>query len=139
MSQINIGRVIGGGLLAGVVYNCGEAFLNLVILKEAGDEMVKKLSIPPIGDAFIMKATLMMFIVGIVTVFVYAAMRPRFGPGPKTAAIAGVLVWFLAFVYFAMMATWMGLFEMGPTLIGLAFELPEAILAALAGAWLYKE
>lgn len=139
MSNINVGRVIGGGLLAGIVYNAGEAFLNLVILKDAADAMVKKLNIPPVGDDFIMRATLMMFVVGIVNVFLYAAMRPRFGAGPKTAAIAGVFVWFLAFVYFAIMATWMGLFEMSASLIGLAFELPEAILASLAGAWIYKE
>ena len=139
MSSINVGRVIGGGLVAGIVYNAGEAFLNLVILKDAADAMVKKLNIPPVGDEFIMKATLMMFVVGIVNVFLYAAMRPRFGAGPKTALIAGVFVWFLAFFYFAMMATWMGVFELSPSLIGLAFELPEAILASLAGAWIYKE
>ena len=139
MSNINAGRVIGGGLVAGVVYNAGEAFLNLVILKDAADAMVKKLNIPPVGDEFIMKATFMMFVVGIVNVFLYAAIRPRFGVGPKTAVIAGLLVWFLGFVYFALMATWMGLFEMSPSVIGLAFELPEAILASLAGAWIYKE
>ncbi len=139
MSNINVGRVIGGGLLAGVVYNAGEAFLNLVILKDAGDAMVKRLSIPPIGDEFIMKATLMMFVVGVVNIFLYAAIRPRFGPGPKTAAFAGLAIWFLSFVYLSLMMTWMGVFEMGPTITGLAFELVEAILASLAGAWIYKE
>ena len=139
MSNINVGRVLGGGLLAGVVYNAGEAFLNLVILKDAGDAMVKRLSIPAIGDDFIMKATLMMFVVGVVNVFLYAAMRPRFGPGPKTAVLAGLAIWFLSFVYLSLMMTWMGVFEMGPTITGLAFELVEAILASLAGAWLYKE
>lgn len=139
MSNINVGRVLGGGLLAGVVYNAGEAFLNLVILKDAGDAMVKRLSIPPIGDEFIMKATLMMFVVGIVNVLLYAGMRPRFGPGPKTAVLAGLAIWFLSFVYLSLMMTWMGVFEMGPTITGLAFELVEAILASLAGAWIYKE
>lgn len=139
MSNINVGRVIGGGLVAGVVYNAGEAFLNLVILKDAGDAMVKRLSIPPIGDEFIMKATLMMFVVGVVNVFLYAAMRPRFGPGPKTAVFAGLAIWFLCFVYLSLMMTWMGVFEMGPTITGLAFELVEAVLASLAGAWIYKE
>ncbi len=139
MSNINVGRVIGGGLVAGVVYNAGEAFLNLVILKDAADAMVKRLSIPPVGDEFIMKATLMMFVVGVINVFLYAAMRPRFGPGPKTAVLAGLAIWFLSFVYLSVMMTWMGVFEMGPTITGLAFELVEAILASLAGAWIYKE
>ncbi len=139
MGNINVVRVVGGGLVAGVVYNIGEAFLNLVILKDAGEAMVEKLSIPPIGDDFIMKATVMMFVVGIANVFLYAAMRPRFGPGPKTAIFAGLAVWFLCFVYLGLMMTWMGMFEMSATLIGLAFELVEALVASLAGAWFYRE
>ena len=111
----------------------------MVVLKQAGEDMVKKLSIPPIGDDFIMKATLMMFVVGIMNVWLYAAIRPRFGAGPRTAAIAGFAVWFFCFVYLAMMMTWMGVFEIGPTIAGLGFELVEAILASLAGAWIYKE
>ena len=32
MGEINLGRVIGGGIVAGIVYNVGEAILNLVVL-----------------------------------------------------------------------------------------------------------
>ena len=35
------------------------------------------------------------FLLGIVAVWLYAAIRPRFGPGPKTAAMAGLAVWFI--------------------------------------------
>ncbi len=139
MSNINVGRVISGGLVAGVVYNIGEAVLNLVVLKDAADQMAKKFHLDLASGDFIMKATVMMFVIGMVNVFLYAAIRPRFGAGPKTAVIAGLAIWFLAFVYLAMMSAWMGLFEMSPALIGLAWELPEAILASLAGAWVYKE
>ena len=34
-----------------------------------------------------------------VTVWLYAAIRPRFGPGPKTAICAGLIVWGLSYLY----------------------------------------
>ena len=33
------------------------------------------------------------FLFGILIVWTYAAMRPRFGPGPKTALIAGITLY----------------------------------------------
>src|ERR1022692_4260888 len=36
------------------------------------------------------------FAAGIIAVWLYAAMRPRFGPGPRTAIRAGAAVWLLA-------------------------------------------
>jgi hypothetical protein len=38
-------------------------------------------------------------------------MRPRFGAGVKTAAIVGVLVWFLSFVYINLLNNWMGVIQ----------------------------
>lgn len=32
MGKINLGRVLLGGLVAGVVYNIGEAVLNMVVI-----------------------------------------------------------------------------------------------------------
>ena len=78
MSNINVGRVISGGLVAGVVYNIGEAVLNLVVLKDAADQMAKKFHLDLASGDFIMKATVMMFVIGMVNVFLYAAIRPRF-------------------------------------------------------------
>jgi hypothetical protein len=36
------------------------------------------------------------FIYGIVLVYLYAAIRPRFGAGPSTAVQAGILMWLIA-------------------------------------------
>jgi hypothetical protein len=33
------------------------------------------------------------FLVGIFAVWLYAAIRPRYGDGPKTALCAGAVVW----------------------------------------------
>jgi hypothetical protein len=36
------------------------------------------------------------FVYGILCVWLYAGIRPRFGPGPGTAAKAGFVAWLLA-------------------------------------------
>ncbi len=139
MGGINPGRVLAGGLVAGVVYNAGEAVLNTVVLAADMEVFQKKFNLPEIGGDFIMKATVLMFVVGILNVFLYAAIRPRFGAGVKTAVIAGLVVWALSFLYMSLLNMWMGLFAMGPTLLGVGWELVEAILASIAGAWVYRE
>ncbi len=81
------------------------------------------------------------FVLGIASVWLYAAIRPRYGPGARTAIVAGLAVWVLAHV-------WSGVY-LGMGFIGLippklaylpiAWGLVEAPLGTLAGAWLYKE
>ncbi len=139
MSNINVGRVILGGLVAGVVYNVGEAILNMSIIAADIADFGKKYQLPEMGGGFIAKMTVLMFVFGIVTVFIYAAIRPRFGAGVKTAVIAGVTVWFLSFFYATFLMTTMGLFATAPSVKGALWELGEAVLASIAGAWVYKE
>jgi hypothetical protein len=139
MSNINLGKVILGGLVAGVVYNIGEAILNMGILAKDMEEFSRKYQLPAMEGSFIMKMTLLMFVFGIVTVWLYAAIRPRFGAGIKTAVIAGVAVWFLSFFYATFLMHAIGLFATAPSVKGAVWELGEAVLAAIAGAWVYKE
>ena len=139
MTQINMGRVLLGGLVAGVVYNIGEAILNMQILSQAMLNFSQKFNLPPASGSFIAKMTLLMFVFGIVTVLLYALILPRLGAGPKTAVVAGVLVWFLSFFYASLLNVLLGLFESGPTMVAMLWELGEAIIAAVAGAQLYKE
>jgi hypothetical protein len=72
-------------------------------------------------------------------VALYAAIRPRFGAGAKTAVLAALAVWFLA-----VPTALLGLLPMA--FFGRKFALVWALLAAipvivggLAGAWLYRE
>jgi hypothetical protein len=140
MSNINVGKVILGGLVAGVVLNIGEALLNTVVLAKAMEEDFRRLNLPPQpGGDFIAKAVVMTFILGIVIVFLYAAIRPRFGAGMKTAIYAGALAWFFIYVYVGFIQVSLGLFSMQPFLIGLVWGLVEFAAGAIAGAWMYKE
>ena len=79
------------------------------------------------------------FLVGIFAVRLYAAIRPRYGAGPKTAACAGAAVWCLGYLLAAVTLLALQLFPTRLMVIGLAVGLVEVIAGTLAGAWLYRE
>lgn len=139
MSRINTQRVILGGIVAGIVINVGESILNLVILGADMEAALARLNLPPIGGQAIGVFVFMGFVVGILTTWLYAAIRPRFGPGPKTAMCAGAIVWFFAYFYSGLGMVVMGMFTARLMTIAVAWGLVEILVAAVVGAALYKE
>jgi hypothetical protein len=79
------------------------------------------------------------FALGIAAVWLYAAIRPRYGAGPKTALCAGAAVWFLSYVYGSVGMVVMGMYPAGMLTIGLTWGLVELLVATVAGAYFYKE
>jgi len=139
MGRINIGRVLLGGLLAGVVLNVGEYVLNQPILGEQWTVTMEALGLQAMSGSAVIWMVSWNFVMGISLVWVYAAIRPRFGPGPKTAVIAGLSVWFLVWLLGFGTTVIAGIFPgslVGVTLIWGLFEVP---IATVAGAWLYQE
>jgi hypothetical protein len=139
MKKINVGRVLLGGLIAGLVLNIGEFLLNSVVLANDMNNDLQKLNLPQPGGDFIARAVLATFALGIVGVFLYAAIRTQFGAGVKTAIYAGLLAWFFTILYPGVIYNGIGVIAPKALWIGLAWGLVEYTLAAIAGAWLYKE
>src|SRR5258708_13314264 len=87
MVKINWGRVFLGGLLAGLVINIFEYVANGVVLAARWDAAMKALGRQlsmSAGAVFIVGG----FIIGgIAAIWLYAAARPRFVSGPRTAAL----------------------------------------------------
>src|SRR5260370_32663029 len=77
---------------------------------------------------------------GVLMVWLYAAIRPRYGAGPKTAVCAGLAVWVggILLPNAALMGA-TGLFPTDLTVTTTAAGIVEWAVAALAGAALYKE
>ena len=139
MGQINMGRVILGGLAAGLVINISEPVLNLVVLGTQTEELAASLGVDPVGGGGIAMYVTFGFVIGIVAVWLYAAMRPRLGAGPKTAMIAGSVVWVLAHLFrTADVAVFVGLTANFVT-ITLVWTLVETLAATYVGAMLYQE
>ena len=142
MGRINWGRVFLGGLVAGIVINIGESLFHAVVFKTQVEEAMRALGKDPAatntGSAMAIWI-LMGFLTGIAAVWLYAAIRPRYGPGPKTAAIAGVGAWFLAVFLSSLAMMNLGIFPRNMLMTGLIWGLVEYIVATVVGAWLYKE
>lgn len=135
---MNYSRILLGGLVAGAVINVGEFILNGVVLMEAMEA-----ELAAMDAAFATWAMpfyiAMAFLWGGAMVWLYAAVRPRFGPGWRTAVLVGVFFW----VFVTVLPTF-GNMAMGITMEGLAgisliWSLVELPAAAVVGAWLYQE
>jgi hypothetical protein len=139
VTGINTGRVLVGGIVAGIVINVSEFVLNTLVLGAAMQTALAKMNLPPVGGAAMGLYTVFGFALGIAAVWLYAAIRPRYGAGVTTALCAGATMWFFAYFYPSVGMAVMGMFPVQPVAIGLAWGLVEALLATVAGAYFYKE
>jgi hypothetical protein len=122
-----------------VILNAGEWVLNRIVLHKEMDDFIKRCGFPQPGPKFLAIAFAITFLLGIIIVLGYAAIRPRFGPGPKTAIIAALFAWFGVIVYQNVIASGLGMVPVNLVAIVIVWEIVEFSLAALVGAALYKE
>ena len=139
MGSINFGRVLLGGLLAGLILNLGDFVLNEPVLGEQWKAAMESHGMGTPDSNAIMWFMLMNLIAGIGLVWLYAAIRPRFGANAKTAVIAGLIVWFFAWLWNNSALIAMGTFPTKLMLIGIVWGFFQFPIASIAGAWLYKE
>ena len=141
MGKINWTRVLIGGLIAGVVGN--------VLWFAAWGPFVR----PGLSAALLalgqpmqetVGATVLMvvlgFLMGILVIWLYAAIRPRYGAGPGTAALAGVAAGLLMGVFPDI--GWGLTLRLIPARVWAAdavVSLVAMVIATLLGAWVYKE
>jgi hypothetical protein len=138
MGKINWNRVILGGLVAGVIINVFEWLLNGVIIAKDMEAAMSTLG-RQVGGGALAMFTVWGFLVGIFAVWLYAAIRPRYGAGAKTALCAGAAVWGLGYLLASVTPIALNLFPARLMVIGLAVGLVEVLVGTLAGAWLYRE
>jgi hypothetical protein len=141
MTAINTGKVFVGGLVAGLVMNVIDMATNFTILKADMEAMVTRLHLDPTlmtSPTGIATWVVIDFVFGILLVFTYAAVRPRFGPGPKTAVVAGVTLYLAVTAVLYGFAT-MGVFTLDLFVKSSACALVSTLAGSLAGAAVYKE
>lgn len=139
MSQINVGSVLKGGVAAGVIMNISEFILNVPIAGAQMDQEFAARNLPPVAPNQIGVFVAITMVLGILTVWLYAAIRPRFGPGPKTAMCAGLVVWSLAYLHSAITMGVLGISSMGLVVLGVVWTAIEMIIASAVGGYLYRE
>lgn len=142
--NLNRQKLLIGGLAAGLVLNIIDFLANAVIFAarmqaEAnafkaglGDQMAA------MGGGQIAVYLFFNFIVGLLLVWTYASIRPRYGPGAKTAAYVA-----LVFFVFGMILTYgyksMGMMSPGLWWSYTALWFVNLMLSTTVGAWLYSE
>src|SRR2546429_9807732 len=86
MGKINWGRVVVGGFLAGVVLNIVDFVFFGVIMKQDIAAAMQALGRQPGAmDSLVPLFVVLDFVTGIGLLWVYAAIRPRFGAGGEAA------------------------------------------------------
>jgi hypothetical protein len=91
---------------------------------------------PKPGLAFVMLG--LQILLGVVIIWLYACLRPSYGAGSKTAAMAGLAIWLvvsLAEVYLALA----GMFPVQSLLLPIATMLIGMPSAAALGATTYRD
>jgi len=139
MKGINFGRVILGGIVAGIIINISEFILNEKVLKNDWDAALKAMGKSMTSDSAILVWILFGFALGIAAVWLYAAIRPRYGAGAGTAAKAGIAVWFFESLLPSVAQLNLGLFPSKLIVTAAIWALVELIIATILGAWLYRE
>jgi hypothetical protein len=140
MGKMNWGRIILGGLVAGLVFNVIDYLLNGVVLVADWNSAMTHLNrvkTNPAGDMALL--VVMDFVLGLAAIWLYAAIRPRFKPGPRTALIAGLGLWVMSYLASALENQAFHLYTARLDLSVLGVGLVAALVATLVGAWLYKE
>ena len=139
---INASKVVVGGLVAGVVANIvGYVGFGMLLGPRMEAEAVAvapALAGRGMTGTAIATQVISSFVVGILLVWLYAAIRPRFGPGPKTAVIAALVVWLCGFLFHV---DWLlaGMMTSTTYLMASVAALIQVVAAAWVGAMLYKE
>jgi len=138
MNKINWGRVLLGGIVAGLVMDVIEYVFHTYVIADQENKAMAAL------NAHLMNGAIPVFlalgiVTGIVTIWLYAAARPRYGGSAGTAVIIAIAVWILGYAIPDLGVAFQGLFPMRLMCVELVVGLVEAIVATVAGAALYKE
>ncbi len=139
---INTKKVLIGGFVAGLVMNAIDFVVNGYLLaarmKAETDAFKPGLSDQMMQGSAVIGYIVMDFVLAFALVWTYAAIRPRFGPGIRTASYAAGLFWLLTMIFMS------GYMHMGMMSSGLWFTfafigLVNYLLSAWAGAKFYTE
>jgi hypothetical protein len=131
--------IVIGGLVAGAVLTVVDIAMFGAILKAPMEEAMKMLPKPRIVEWQVPWYISLDVVAGIALVWLYAALRPRFGAGFTTAAKAGVVGWFFASLWTTLVQWPMNLMPLSLTVTIVGVALVQWTLAAVLGAKFYTD
>ena len=142
MYKINWVRVIVGGLIAAIILFLTDGLFHERVVGADWQAVYHGLgTAEPTQHSALGLAYFAIFELGrgLISIYLYALMRSCCGPGPKTAALAGVVAWIAFSVTGPAQFIPLGFYSHSLWVKVGAFQLVTSIVAALAGAALYRE
>ncbi|MBI3418957.1 MAG: hypothetical protein HY053_02330 [Proteobacteria bacterium] len=142
MGSVNTTRVIMGGIAAGILIYFFEGLVHMGLLHhdwEAWKTSVGAVIHGPAKDISMALWFVYSIISGLLGLWIYAGIRPRYGAGPRTAIYAGFLLWAATHFTAALDAFAMGVIPHKIVVTELACMALLMPVAILVGAYLYKE
>lgn len=141
MGQISWGRVVVGGVLWFVVFNVLWAAFWFLFLRSAWVSAFEAATKRPWLETPQWRALwlILTLLAGVLYIWLYAAIRLRYGPGPRTAAVAGVVVWLIGSLFPTLVWGFQLQLPLGLIAEGAVGGLVAVVVATLVGAWSYKE
>jgi len=142
MGKMNVPRIVLGGVVAGILCFIGDGIVHGTLLKQLWAEAMLNLGRkaaaepPPVHMVYYLAYDLAKALVGV---WLYAAIRPRFGAGPRTAVIAAVATWALVIPISVLGILPAAFFGRRLALWWSVDGLVVMVIAIVIGAWLYKE
>jgi hypothetical protein len=141
MYQINWVRMLAGGFVAAIILFLTDGVFHehLVAADWKADYASLGSAEPHHSAVGIIYFAVFELGRGMISIYLYALMRSCCGPGPKTAAYAGVVDWIAFSVTGPAQFIPLGFYSHELWLKVGAFQLVTSIVAAVAGAALYRE
>jgi hypothetical protein len=139
--KINWARLIVGGLIAAIICFLSDGFFHEQLLGRDWEAVYSNLGItePPHQTSALLYFAIFELGRGFVSMLLYATMRTHFGPGPKTAVLAGIAAWVAFSLTGPAQFIPLGFFSKPLWLKVAALQLVTSIVATIAGAALYKD
>jgi len=140
MGKMNAPKIVLGGIVAGILCFIGDGVVHGILLKERWAQVMAMLGRQSVEDASHMLVYAVYDLAkGLAGVWLYAAIRPRFGAGPRTGVIAAVVTWFLVIPVPLLGLLPTGWFGRRFAALWSIEGLVVMVIAIVAGAWFYRE
>lgn len=139
MHGINLNRLLVGGFVVGVLFWLLEAASSMIYLDDMRVALQAHNLVLQMKSSTWLASLAGFLMFGLTLVFMYVAMRPRFGPGPKTAIVAAVTLWLGGYVTSLIGYDQIALYPRSLLYLWGVVGLLQLIIGSLVGAWIYRE
>ena len=141
MPKLNWNRFIIGGLVAAIILFLTDGFFHESVVGADWNSVYAAIGAREPTENAVSMVYFAIFELGrgFIAMFLYTLMREPFKPGPKTAALAGIVAWLAFSVTGPAQFIPLGFYSHALWAKVGAYQLVTSIVATIAGAAIYKD